>query len=202
MHLLLCCVLHSQWLLQLFPFQVNQVICGFCVTLFFLVCFICIVEIFVPRVSSFQSLTLGTSVLPCGISEHLMPSMPNYSLMVPLYLFALSEDCQQAIKIFYLANLLHFVGFDSNGGLYIAIQASLKIIIAVIVAPEELFSPLPPGSIRPQESLSVLPPPCLLTPILPSELHSACFTGNQRLPGLPIPVICVGVQMCGQILLK
>jgi len=45
------------------------VICGFCVTLFLLVCFICILEIFMPRVSSLQSLTLGTSVLSCGLSE-------------------------------------------------------------------------------------------------------------------------------------
>ena len=34
-------------------------------------CFlVCTVEIFVPRVSSLQSLTLGTSVLLCGLSEH------------------------------------------------------------------------------------------------------------------------------------
>ena len=46
-------------------------ICGFCVTLFSLVCFVCIVEILVPRVSSLQSLTLGTSVLLCGLFEHL-----------------------------------------------------------------------------------------------------------------------------------
>jgi len=35
--------------------------CGFCVTLFFLVCFVCTAEIFMPRVFSLQSLTLGTS---------------------------------------------------------------------------------------------------------------------------------------------
>jgi len=42
-HLLLCYVTHFQWLLQLFPFQVDQVICDFCVTLFSLVCFVCLV---------------------------------------------------------------------------------------------------------------------------------------------------------------
>ena len=64
--LLLCCVTHLQWLLQLFPFQVDQVICGFYVTLFSLVCFVCIVEIFMPRVSSLQSLTLGTRSVFCS----------------------------------------------------------------------------------------------------------------------------------------
>ena len=39
-------------------------ICGFYVTLFSLV--VCIVEIFMPRVSSLQSLTLGTRSVFCS----------------------------------------------------------------------------------------------------------------------------------------
>ena len=70
--LLLYCVVHLQWLLQLFPFQVDQVIDGFCITLFFLVCFVCIVEIFMPRVSSLQSLTLGTRSVFCSSSHNLV----------------------------------------------------------------------------------------------------------------------------------
>ena len=45
-------------------------ICGFCVTLFLFVWFVCSPKIFVPSVSSLQSLTLGTRVLPCGLFEH------------------------------------------------------------------------------------------------------------------------------------
>ena len=41
-------------------------ICGFYDTLFSLVCFVCIVEIFLPRVSSLQSLTLGTRSVFCS----------------------------------------------------------------------------------------------------------------------------------------
>ena len=41
-------------------------ICGFYVTLFSLVCLVCIVEIFMPRVSSLQSLTLGTRSVSCS----------------------------------------------------------------------------------------------------------------------------------------
>ena len=48
--------------------MVYHMICGLCFPLFLLVCFVCIVEIFVPRVSSLQSLTLGTRVLFCGLS--------------------------------------------------------------------------------------------------------------------------------------
>jgi len=47
----------------------HHMICGLCFPLFLFVCFVCIIEIFVPRVSSLQSLTLGTSVLPCGLFE-------------------------------------------------------------------------------------------------------------------------------------
>ena len=47
-------------------------ICDFYVTMFFLVCFVCIVKIFIPRVFSLQSLTLGTRVLFCGIFEQVM----------------------------------------------------------------------------------------------------------------------------------
>ena len=50
--------------------MVHHMICGLCFPLF-LVCFVCIVEIFVPRVLSLQSLTLNTSVLPCGLSEQI-----------------------------------------------------------------------------------------------------------------------------------
>jgi len=47
-------------------------ICGWCFPLFLFVCCVCIVEIFVLRVSSLQSLTLGTSVLLCGLFEQEM----------------------------------------------------------------------------------------------------------------------------------
>ena len=59
-------------------------ICGFYVTLFALVCFVCIVEIFVPRVSSLQSLTLGTRVLLCGLSEQVMSPVLILGVCAPL----------------------------------------------------------------------------------------------------------------------
>jgi len=46
--------------------MVHHMICGLCFPLFLLVCFVCIVEIFVPRVSSLQSLTLGTRSVICS----------------------------------------------------------------------------------------------------------------------------------------
>ena len=53
-------------------FQVDQVICGFCVTLFSLVCFVCMVEIFMPKASSLQSLTLGTRFVFCSSPHNLV----------------------------------------------------------------------------------------------------------------------------------
>jgi len=50
--------------------MVHHMICGLCFPLFLFVCFVCRHEIFVPRVLSLQSLTLGTNVLLCGLSEH------------------------------------------------------------------------------------------------------------------------------------
>jgi len=50
----------------------HHMICGWCFPLFLFVCCVCIVEVFVPRVSSLQSLTLGTSVLLCGLFEQVM----------------------------------------------------------------------------------------------------------------------------------
>jgi len=67
-----------QWLLHLLPFMDHHMICGLCFPLFLFVCFVCIVEIFVPRVSSLQSLTLGTSVLPCGLFEQCMAYVWQY----------------------------------------------------------------------------------------------------------------------------
>ena len=43
--------------------------CGCCVFLFPFVCLVCILKIIMPIVSSLQSLTLGTRVLHCGLSE-------------------------------------------------------------------------------------------------------------------------------------
>ena len=50
--------------------MIDQVICGFCVTMFFFVCFVCRLKIFIPSVSFLQSLTLGTRVLFCGLFKH------------------------------------------------------------------------------------------------------------------------------------
>ena len=52
-----------------FPFQICHMTCGCCVFLFPFVCLVCILKIFVPIVSSLQSLTLGTRVLNCGLFE-------------------------------------------------------------------------------------------------------------------------------------
>ena len=53
--------------------------CGFCVTVFLFVCFVCSPKIFVPSVSSLQSLTLGTRVLLCGLSEQVMsPALQDH----------------------------------------------------------------------------------------------------------------------------
>ena len=75
---------HLQWLLQLFPFQVDEVICGFCVSLFSLVCFVCIGEIFVPRVCSLQSLTLGTRSVFCSCFPTFAPCWKYYNPGVTL----------------------------------------------------------------------------------------------------------------------
>jgi len=55
--------------------------------------------------------------------------------MVPYYPFDLLEDCQQAIKVIYEVVMPCFVGFDSNGDLYVAIQASPEVIVTAMVAP-------------------------------------------------------------------
>jgi len=61
--------------------MVHHMICGLCFPLFLLVCFVCRHEISVPRVLSLQSLTLGTSVLPCGLFEQWVCMALN-SLMI------------------------------------------------------------------------------------------------------------------------
>ena len=61
-----------KWLLQLFPFMVDQVICdfcGFCVTVFFFVCFVCRLKTFIPSVFSLQSLILSTRSILCSFSS-------------------------------------------------------------------------------------------------------------------------------------
>jgi len=50
--------------------MVHHMICGLCFPLFLLVCFVCVVEIFVPRVSSLQSLTLGTRSVICSFPSN------------------------------------------------------------------------------------------------------------------------------------
>ena len=57
-------------------------ICGFYVTLFSLVCFVCIVEIFVPRVSSLQSLTLGTRSVFCSSPHSLVSDTGHKSALL------------------------------------------------------------------------------------------------------------------------
>ena len=101
--LLLCCVAHLQWLLQLFPFQVDQVICGFYVTLFSLVCFVCIVEIFMPRVSSLQSLTLDTRSVFCS-SPHNLVSDTGHKC-APLWIIW-THWAQECLFVDYLNNVM------------------------------------------------------------------------------------------------
>jgi len=87
------CGTHLQWLLQLFPFQADQVICGFCITLFFFVCFVCILKIFVPRVSSLQSLTLGTRSVLCSFPLNLVSDTGHKS--APLWFILTYTDSQR-----------------------------------------------------------------------------------------------------------
>ena len=67
-------------------------ICGFCVTLFSLVCFVCIVEIFVPRVSSLQSLTLGTRSVFCSSPHNLVSDTGHKSAF--LWIILTVCECQ------------------------------------------------------------------------------------------------------------
>ena len=57
-----CCVLWRIFsdYFSFLPFWFCHLTCGCCVTLLFSVCIVCRLEIFVPCVLSFQSLTLGT----------------------------------------------------------------------------------------------------------------------------------------------
>ena len=58
-----------------FPFQVCYMTCGCCIFLFFFICLLCILKIFMLIVFSLQSLTLATSVIHCGLSEHISLSL-------------------------------------------------------------------------------------------------------------------------------
>ena len=62
--------------------MVDQVICGFCVTMFFFVCFVCKLKFFIPSVSSLQSLTLGTRSVLCSILLNLVSDTGNKSALL------------------------------------------------------------------------------------------------------------------------
>ena len=59
-------------------------ICDFCVTMFSLVGFVCTFEMFVPRVFSLQSLTLGTRVLLCELFEQRGHMNSGPSVCIPV----------------------------------------------------------------------------------------------------------------------
>ena len=60
-------------------------ICGLCFPLFLLVCFVCRHEIFVPRVLSLQSLTLGTRSVLCSFLFNLV-SDTEHKCSIVVYL--------------------------------------------------------------------------------------------------------------------
>jgi len=73
-------------------------ICGLCFPLFLLVCFVCIVEIFVPRVSSLQSLTLGTRSVICSSPLNLVSDTGHKS--APLW-FILTPSATTGVSPFF-----------------------------------------------------------------------------------------------------
>ena len=106
-------------------------ICGFCVTLFFCVCFVCLLKIFMPRVLFLQSLTLGTSMLSCGLFEQVACPGGGHVIEASGGVTAVAMSWMQVDgSCFVSAGSAHII-VDNDG---VVVAATLLMQVGVVVS--------------------------------------------------------------------
>ncbi|KIM55255.1 hypothetical protein SCLCIDRAFT_30499 [Scleroderma citrinum Foug A] len=66
------------------------------------------------------------------------------SSMVPIYVFAMPDDVQRVLMVYTNARGPRYLGFDSNGDLYVSGHAPADLVITSINAPDDIGTTYPP----------------------------------------------------------